>query len=49
MRLLLFVLILSSFATIWAAYGTAELVAFTTGVIVAVLAALIAASPNGGH
>jgi hypothetical protein len=47
MRLLLFVLILTSFATVWAAYGTSELVAFSTGVIVAVLAALIASSTNG--
>jgi hypothetical protein len=48
-RLLGFLAILMWFAAAWASVGIAELVAFLTGVAVAVLAALIAASPNGGQ
>jgi hypothetical protein len=46
MRLLVFFSILTVFAAAWAAYGTSELVAFGSGVIATVMAALIVASPR---
>jgi hypothetical protein len=44
MRLLVFCLILTSCASIWAGYGWLELVAFSNGAIVTLMAAAIVSS-----